>query len=606
MEIKKVDFEKIKSTEIDFSFEDLDVNGDNVINKKDRDLTQNTEVFNMITRILNSTDEEDDFNLIDDFDYNAMKSGNTSAQCLDGNCQFTVPTKTANENASTSNLSNLASTNDCPDGNCSVSLPSEQIATTNLSTLASGTNNSDVLQTAGVQNPDGTTTETKTNANGQLVEITYDANGKKISAKTTDKDGNVFSTTTYKYNDNGSYSATIKYSNRTRTAKYNSNGKITSYTDKYKNGKIYNATYKYNADGSYTATIKNKKNGAVTTKKYNTEGKVTSSVTKNKKGKTTSKVTYNYNVDGSYKKTTQQYKWSAKVVTENYDKEGNKITKSASDNNVVTANAGNYKNSINQNGVSYVVFTKFDGTCGHCSKFKNQLSKIASALDGVANFVSLDISGGRTGSNVVNNNLAVEFSKKYNATALPLIVKFVNGKPTEEVRSKLYKFDQIASNLYDKIVKDVKESTATKTSTTTPNTSTVNSSTNTQKNKTAPTTVTSKNYKSKIAKKGVTYLIMGDTKGCGGCMRLDKQIKKLMKNGKLQNSTILSMNISDKDGSSKIFADYVTKYNMWNVDKKGRKSVSYPQILKLVDGVPVGFVTDIKDVSDAEIIKKLS
>ena len=643
MEIKKVDFERILSDNVDFSFEDLDVNGDNVIDEKDKDLTKNTEVFNMITKLLNSNDTDDDVNLIDDFDYNAMKSGNTSAQCLDGNCQFTVPTKTANENAATSNLSNLASTNDCPDGNCSVSLPSTPTATENLSVLGSNiaTNNSTALPTAGVQNPDGTSTTQTTNAKGQTVETTYDTSGKKVSSQTTDKDGNIVSSATYTYNDDGTYNAQIAYSDRTRTAKYNAEGKIVSYTDKYTDGKVYNATYKYNDSGSYTVTIKNKKNGAVTTKKYNSSGKITSSITKNKKGKTTTKVTYNYNADGSYKKTTQQYKWSAKVVTENYDKDGNKITKSASENNVITtANASNYKDSINQDGVSYVVFTRFDGKCGHCDFFKNNLDKISSALDGVANFISLDVSGEEDGKNLDNCQVCDEYMKKFKikSTGLPMIVKFVNGKPTELVRSKLYNFTDTGANLYDKIVKDVKSSIgttasnantaansasttqssqeansattndkATTSTTTLDNLSKTNNNSSTVKTKqTAPTAVSSKTYKSKIAEKGVTYIVMSST-GCGSCQRLNKQLKKLMQQGKFQSSTILSMNLG-KIGSAedKIMWNYVKQFNAYHVRSDGSIYTEIPLILKLVDGVPTGFVSDISDVSDSQLIKQLS
>ena len=405
MEIKKVDFEKIKSTEIDFSFEDLDVNGDNVINKKDRDLTKNTEVFNMITRLLNSTDEEDNFNLIDDFDYNAMKSGNTSAQCLDGNCQFTVPTKTANENAAISNLNNLASTNNCPDGNCSIQAPSST--------------------SSRVDNPDGTYTISSTNSNGQIVAITYSADGKKSSAKTTDKDGNEVSTTSYKYNEDGSYSATIKYSDKTRTAKYDSTGKVLSYTDKFKNGTTKTSKFKYNSDGSYSVTIKNKKTGSVTTVKYNKNKKKTSSVTKNKSGKTTKKLSYKYNSDGSYRVTEQKQSslGKTKVKTTNYDADGNKIKTKSGQNTIASATANNYKDKLNQDGTTFVIFT--GPNCGHCDNFHKTFKQVLPAVSDLANFVEIN-------SKADGDTLLWSFLDKFksNINQYPIIVKFVNGKAT--------------------------------------------------------------------------------------------------------------------------------------------------------------------------------
>ena len=427
MEINKLNFEKIKSAEINFSFEDLDVDGDGVINKKDKDLTQNTQIFNMITHLLNSTDEEDEFELVDDFDYkNAMKSGNNSAQCLDGNCQFTVPTKTANENAATANLNNLASTNDCPDGSCVFS------AATSTNTVTSPSASS-----TRVTNADGTYTETTTNANGATVAITYNSAGKRISAKTTNADGSV-NTSTYKYNDNGSYTVTTKYSDKTRTTKYNSAGKKVSYTDKYKNGTTKVATFKYNSSGSYSVTIKDKKKKTSSIKKYNAKGKLTSSISKNSKGKTTKKTSYTYNADGSYTQTVQNYSsyHNEGVKVTKFDANGKKIKIGTSTNAVVEADSSNYQNTLNQNGVTFVLFSSHN--CGHCDTIRACLKPILPALDGIANFAEINLYDSEGNRDKNNGDLGWSFVKKFmgnvDVIGLPFVVKFVNGKPTGVVR----------------------------------------------------------------------------------------------------------------------------------------------------------------------------
>ncbi|MCR4880539.1 MAG: hypothetical protein K6A44_01115 [bacterium] len=583
MEINELNFEQFKSDRIVNPFEDLDVNSDGKIDSADKNATNDINIFNQISYLLNSVDEDDeDLELIDDFDDIETKTS-TSQDCSDGSCEATAPAGDAS----------------CPNGDCSVSAPS--------------TNNNRVY------NADGTYTETKTNASGQTVAITYDAKGKRISVKTTNKDGSVVNST-YKYNDDGSYSVTSKYADKTRVTKYNSAGKRVSYTETYKNGTKKTATFKYNSNGSYSVTIKNQKSGTVCTKKYNSNNKITSSVTKTKKNimgqRRTTKKVYSYNSDGSYKVTSSDtgYMGSGKVSVTNYDANGKKVKAGTTTNTITTSDSSNYKDKLNKEGVTFVIFT---GTgCGHCSSLKNNLKSILPATEGLANFTEINIRDAEGNRIDSNSDLMWGLAKKYgaivdNTISLPMVVKYVNGKPAGVVKlnennsAKL--LDQIRS-AYNSAKSASSGAAGTSSSSSSGAAGTSSGTTNSSGSagkQTAPTSVTSKNYKSKIAKKGVTYMVMGNPTSCGACIRLNKQLKSLMKGGKLQDSTILSMPMGNSANESVMWS-YVEKFNAYSVDKKGNRCVHYPLILKFVDGKAVGFVSNISDISDAELVKKLS
>ena len=443
MEIKKVDFERILSENSDFSFEDLDVNGDNVIDKKDKDLTKNTEIFNRISHLLNSTDEEEQFELVDDFDYkNALKSGSTSAQCLDGNCQATLPTKTANENAATSNLNNLASTNDCPDGNCSATLPATSTSDTSTSNASTSNNDGRVV------NADGTYTITTTSDSGSTKKTKYSADGKMISDTVTKKDGTKL-VSTYKYNEDGSYTKkqTNKKNGTVTTTKYNAEGKAISATQKPKKGVTKKIAYKYNDDGSYqkVTTYSTKVSGNdgcghdytittnyKTTQKYDAQGRITSSATKRTKKDTAGRIknnntktaTYKYNADGSCTKTEKDYNGAKKVTTITANGE---IDKSKSTMEIQDVNASNYKNQIASKGVSWLILTNRNH-CGHCDKVEEAIPFLLSKLDNsaVASVARLDIY-----QSDANENLLYYFMRKFNVPTgqYPFVIKFVDGKP---------------------------------------------------------------------------------------------------------------------------------------------------------------------------------
>ena len=448
MEINKVDFEKIKSAEINFSFEDLDVNVDGVIDKKDKDLTKSTEIFNMITHLLNSTDEEEQFELVDDFDYkNAMKSGNTSAQCLDGNCQATLPTKTANENAATSNLNNLTNTNDCPDGNCYATLPATSTSDTSTSNASTSNNDGRVV------NADGTYTITTTNSAGSTIKTKYSADGKMISSTSTNKNG-VKTVSTYKYNADGSYTkkSTNKSNGTVTTTKYNAEGKAVSATQKPKNGVTKKITYKHNDDGSYqkVTTYSTKVSGnngytnyTITTKykttqKYDAQGRITSSVTKRTKEglpsslKTKTKTaTYKYNADGSCTKTEKDYKGAKKVTTTTASGE---IDKSKSTLEIQEANAGDYKSKLASKGTTWVIFTNLVG-CGHCIAVETCMPYVLSKIknDNVSSMLQINLKNANGSWNEGNLNLMDSYLKQFDGYGVqyPIAVKFVDGKPVK-------------------------------------------------------------------------------------------------------------------------------------------------------------------------------
>ena len=444
MEINKVDFEKIKSAEINFSFEDLDVNADGVIDKKDKDLTKNTQVFNMITNLLNSTDEEEQFELVDDFDYkNAMKSGSTSAQCLDGNCQATLPTKTANENAATSNLNNLTNTNDCPDGNCYATLPATSTSDTSTSNASTSNNDGRVV------NADGTYTITTTNSAGSTIKTKYSADGKMISSTSTNKNG-VKTVSTYKYNADGSYTkkSTNKSNGTVTTTKYNAEGKAVSATQKTKKGVTKKIAYKYNADGSYqkVTTYSTKVSGNngytnytrttkyKTTQKYDAQGRITSSVTKRTKNQEKAKTkttTYKYNDDGSCTKTEKNYNGAKKVTTTTASGE---IDKSRSTLEIQESNAGDYKSKLATKGTTWVIFTN-PVSCGHCDAVKACMPYVLSKIknDNVSSILQINLkTGSYPGSWIEDNvNLMDSYLKQFDGFGVqyPIAVKFVDGKP---------------------------------------------------------------------------------------------------------------------------------------------------------------------------------
>ena len=92
MEIDKILFGRLAETKgVENSFEDLDVNGDNVIDEKDAQAAaDNQAITSQITNILNYADEEAELSLDVDFDINnlskagaATKSGASDSATAD-------------------------------------------------------------------------------------------------------------------------------------------------------------------------------------------------------------------------------------------------------------------------------------------------------------------------------------------------------------------------------------------------------------------------------------------------------------------------------------------------------------------------------------------
>ncbi len=238
----------------------------------------------------------------------------------------------------------------------------------------------------------GSTREYEYDDNGKLIsEVKYGADGKKIykteystdennvlenqiKSKTYyDENGKVTKYKEYKYtkNEDGTINRVVKaYSDESKKDKlYTSNatldadGHTLKKTTKDKDGKVTTKEYEYERDANgkikeppqYSkiteksgnkTTVSTYKDGRVShkevttikdgvgkTTKYDYEyypdsGKVKTKVKTNSKGEVT---TYKYNPDGSYSKTYKDK--NGKEVTEQYDKDGNKIKKpTASDN----------------------------------------------------------------------------------------------------------------------------------------------------------------------------------------------------------------------------------------------------------------------------------
>ena len=580
MEINKLNFEQFKSDRIVNSFEDLDVNSNGKIDAADKTDTNDINIFNQISYLLNSVDEADDIELVDDFDENDNKAG-TSKDCSDGSCEATLP---------------AGSTNDCPNGDCSVSAPS--------------TNNNRVYNT------DGSYSETTTNSSGQTIVKNFDATGKRISQKITNKDGSVVNYT-FAYNNDGSYTQTAVYSDKTRVTKFNSAGKRISYTETYKNGTKITATFKYNENGSYSIIIKNQKTGTVATKKYNSSGKITSSVSKSKKdifgSRTVKKSVYTYNSDGSYKKVYSNSK-SGKVSVTNYDANGNKLKAGESTNVVADADSSNYKDKLNKNGVTFVMFTS--PHCGNCKWLESTLTSVLPATEGLANFAKINVYNDNNNVLENNSNLLWSFVKKYkgnnmDSIGLPCVVKFVNGEPAGIVKFSVSN----SAKLLDQI-KNACKNANTKTSTAnnstgTSNTTSTSNSTATTNNTNTPLkiqTADASNYKSKIASKGTTWVIFTNPVSCGHCDNVKSVMSKVLsKINSNKVSSMLQINLKSTDGTLHGNSNSENMDLMYSLMKKFNiNGGQYPFAVKFVDGKPVKFVTGLDKGTKAENIKYLT
>ena len=78
MNINKILFDSLQSQNVDFSFNDLDVNNDGQINNQDMNLTTNQEIKNAIKSAINSVDEEN--SIIQKENAVSKESSNTSAR----------------------------------------------------------------------------------------------------------------------------------------------------------------------------------------------------------------------------------------------------------------------------------------------------------------------------------------------------------------------------------------------------------------------------------------------------------------------------------------------------------------------------------------------
>lgn len=232
-----------------------------------------------------------------------------------------------------------------------------------------------------VYNADGSYTITKKDGN-KTTKVTYDANGKKQSAESI-KDG-VTTKSTYKYNDDGTYTVTSKSSaGKTTVSKYNAQGKKVSAESKDKDGTVKESTYKYNSDGSYSVTTKNKKSGGQTVTKYSSNGKKESSVHKknvNGKMKKSSATTYTYDANGnvSSEKTKNTKGKTIKSTSYKYNSDGAMTSKVTKENSSSKTTSVSYK--YNTDG-SYQKATKTQKrgktTNKSTEKFNSEGEKVA-------------------------------------------------------------------------------------------------------------------------------------------------------------------------------------------------------------------------------------
>ena len=113
---------------------------------------------------------------------------------------------------------------------------------------------------------------------------------------------------------------------------------------------------------------------------------------------------------GSYKKVYSNSK-SGKVSVTNYDANGNKVKAGESTNVVADADSSNYKDKLNKNGVTFVMFTS--PNCGNCKWLNKTLQSVLPATEGLANFAKINVYDNNNNVLQNNSNLLWSFVKKY-------------------------------------------------------------------------------------------------------------------------------------------------------------------------------------------------
>ena len=79
MEIDKILFGQLSAGKVDKSFEDLDINSDGKISEEDLSLTQDNEISSAINTVLNSIDQDEDVEILDD-DLSFLDENNSASQ----------------------------------------------------------------------------------------------------------------------------------------------------------------------------------------------------------------------------------------------------------------------------------------------------------------------------------------------------------------------------------------------------------------------------------------------------------------------------------------------------------------------------------------------